>query len=86
MSEKEKKFRQLLKDYGVTKCYIDEWFNFETDEPDGHILVNVDNPELIDSLYLLFVKDPDGLVAENQTLIISYHDFTAFDSNYNLEV
>lgn len=85
MSDKERKFRQLLKEYGVTKCYVSEGFSFEDEEPCGKILVDVNDNDFFMSIYKLFTKDPDGFVGEDQVLWIAYNDFKTRKSNYNLE-
>lgn len=86
MSEKEKKFRSLLKEFGVTKCYVSKGFNFDANEPDGSILVNVNDSKLIMSIYKLFTKDPDGIVGDYQILWVTYSNFVSDKENYDLEV
>ena len=86
MSEKEKKFRSLLKEFGVTKCYVSKGFNFDATEPDGSILVDVNNNKLIMSIYKLFTKDPDGIIGDSQILWVTYSNFVSDKENYDLEV
>ena len=86
MSEKEKKFRSLLKEFGVTKCYVSKGFNFDTNEPDGSILVNVNDSKLIMSVYKLFTKDPNGIIGDSQILCVTYSNFVSDKENYDLEV
>lgn len=85
MSGREKKFRQLLKDNGVTKCYIGDGFSFDDEYPNGIILIDKDNSDLVLSLFKLFTEDIDGFVGEDQSLFIGYNDFEKYyKENYFL--
>ena len=84
--ERELYFREILKKYGVTKCYLDEYFTFENEYPSGTIYLNVVNASLVMELYKLFTKDEDGFVEDNQCLFINDNDFNKIQPNYNLEV
>ena len=56
MSEKEKRFRELLKSYGVTKCYVNEGFDFDSTYAEGEIFVDVDDWRLHLDIYKIFTK------------------------------
>ena len=83
---KEFKFREILKKYGVTKCYLGNGFSFSDDYPNGIIYVNVNNRHLYMELFKLFTKDVDGIVADDQSLLIIYNNFETVEANYIMEV
>lgn len=87
MSDKKKKLREILKKYGVTKCYISPDFDFNADEPNGDIVTNIRSTEMDLEIFKLFTLDPDGLCSDEQSLGVWYNDFIDDDlvSNY-LEV
>ena len=66
----EDKFKRLLKSKGVTKCYISSEFDFTARYPNGTILIDTNNVNLIMSIYRLFTEDSDGIVGDNQYLSI----------------
>lgn len=85
MSDREIKFRNLLKSYGVTKCYIGNGFSFDVQYPDGTIFIDSNDNTLCNELYKLFTEDEDGLLGEEQSLFIGFNDFTKIMPNYPLE-
>lgn len=85
MSDRELKFKQILKSYGVTKCYMGDGFSFDDQYPDGTIFVDVKNNDLYLEMYKLFTEDKDGLIGEEQSLFIGYNNFSKVISNYNIE-
>lgn len=78
------KFREILRRYGVTKCYVNDGFDFEADEPNGMIRVNVNNNDLEMDIYKLYTVDVDGLVSEEQNLGVWYDDFSSLIPNFNI--
>ena len=86
MSDREMKFKQLLKSYGVSKCYIGDGFSFDDEYPNGTIYVDVDDSKLYLEMYKLFTEDDDGLIGEEQSLYIGFNMFTNVKQNYSLEV
>ena len=86
MSDREMKFKQLLKSYGVSKCYIGDGFNFDDEYPNGTIYVDVNDSRLYLEMYKLFTEDEDGLIGEEQSLYIGFNMFTNVKQNYSLEV
>ena len=86
MSDREMKFKQLLKSYGVSKCYIGDGFSFDDEYPNGTIYVDVDDSKLYIEMYKLFTEDEDGLIGEEQSLLITYDNFDDTLSNYSLGV
>ena len=82
MTDRERKFRELLIANGVTKCYISSDFDFTADTPTGEILINVNNDRLILNLYKLFTKDPDGILEEGQILFVLFDTFESKKPNY----
>lgn len=86
MSVREIEFRNILRKYGVTKCYLGNGFSFDDAYPDGIIYVNVDNRHLYMELFKLFTKDVDGIVDDDQSLIIIYNNFENIKANYEMEV
>lgn len=86
MSDREMKFKQLLKSYGVSKCYIGDGFSFDDEYPNGTIYVDVDDSKLYLEMYKLFTEDEDGLIGEEQSLYIGFNMFTNVKQNYSLEV
>lgn len=84
--EREKKFKKLLKDSGVTKCYIDDAsYIFGNDYPSGEICVDINNTSLFMGIYKLFTKDVDGVLDDDQTLFVKFSDFSDVIDNYSLE-
>lgn len=86
MSDREMEFKQLLKSYGVSKCYIGDGFSFDDEYPNGTIYVDVDSNKLYLEMYKLFTEDKDGLIGDEQSLLITYDNFDEVSSNYSLEV
>lgn len=80
----EDKFKRLLKSKGVTKCYISSGFDFTEKYPNGTILINVDDVNLIMSIYKLFTEDPDGIVGDNQHLSVYTDNFEKLEPNYTI--
>ena len=78
----EDKFKRLLKSKGVSKCYISSGFNFNTKYPNGKILIDIDDVNLIMSIYKLFTEDSDGIVGDNQYLSIYSDSFEKVKPNY----
>ena len=86
MVDREMKFKELLKEYGVSKCYIGDGFSFDDEYPNGTIYVDVDSNKLYLEMYKLFTEDKDGLIGDEQSLLITYDNFDEVSSNYSLEV
>lgn len=86
MGDREIKFKQLLKSYGVSKCYIGDGFSFDDEYPNGTIYVDVEDSKLYLEMYKLFTEDEDGLIGEEQSLYIGSNMFTNVKQNYSLEV
>ena len=86
MSDREMKFKQLLKSYGVSKCYIGDGFSFDDEYPNGTIYVDVEDSKLYLEMYKLFTEDEDGLIGEEQSLYIGSNMFTNVKQNYSLGV
>ena len=86
MSEKEKRFREVLKSYGVKKCYVNEDFDFDSTYVEGVIYVDVDDWRLHLDIYKIFTKDPDGILEDGQMLWVSFYEFEDLNPNYDLEV
>ena len=85
MVDREMKFKELLKEYGVSKCYIGDGFNFGDRYPNGTIYINVDDSKLHHEMYKLFTEDEDGIVGDEQMLLITHNDFETTSPNYNLD-
>lgn len=81
---KKEKFRELLKEYGVTKCYVSPGFDFGADSPDGDIFVDVNSYELVMKIYKLFTKDVNGFVEEDQFLGVSFRDPDRLKENFKI--
>jgi hypothetical protein len=68
-------FKNVLKTHRITKCYVSEGFDFESEFPEGEIRVNTDDIDILNELYRLFTED--GYITEEQNLFIwfmgSYH-------------
>ena len=81
MSDRERKFRELLKANGVTKCYVEN-VDFNDIQCDGRILI--DNPDsgFLLELYKLFTNDPDGVLDNDQLILIRYDTFEKYKPNY----
>lgn len=77
---KKEEFRNLLKGYGVTKCYVSPNFDFEADEPNGDIFININETELLNKIFDLFTKD--GYVSEDQMLGVFPSDFRNIKPNF----
>lgn len=78
----EDKFKKLLKSNGVTKCYISSGFDFNAEYPNGTILIDIDDVNLIMNIYKLFTEDSDGIVGDNQYLSVYSDSFEKFKPNY----
>ena len=78
----EDKFKRLLKSKGVTKCYISSGFDFSAKHPNGTILIDINDVNLIMSIYKLFTEDPDGIVGDNQYLSVYADSFEKLEPNY----
>ena len=78
----EDEFKRLLKSNGVTKCYISSGFDFTEKYPNGTILINIDDVNLIMSIYKLFTEDPDGIVGDDQHLSVYADSFEELKPNY----
>lgn len=79
---KEGRLREILNRYGVTMCYVSEGFDFDNEEPNGIIYVDVNNTKLFMDIYKLFTIDTDGLVGEDQSLCVLYSSFKDVKSNF----
>ena len=82
--EKEKRFKEVLKSYGVTKCYVSEDFDFDSTYVEGEILVDVDDCRLHLDIYKIFTKDPDGILEDGQMLWVSFYEFKNRKPNYSI--
>lgn len=78
-------FRNILNKYGVSKCYISPYFDFDVDEPNGTIYLDVDNSDMVMELYKLFTIDPDGLVSDDQSLWIGEYNFVKKKPNFEIK-
>ena len=83
--DKENKFKEILKKYGVTKCNLSSEFSFEDRYPNGDITVNVKNRRLYNEIFILFTSD--GFLAEDQSLGVWYNSFEdeKLKANYDIE-
>ena len=86
MSEKEKRFKEVLKSYGVTKCYVNEGFDFDSTYAEGEIYVDIKDRMLFLDIYKIFTKDPDGILEDGQMLWVAFDRFEDIKPNYSLEV
>lgn len=86
MCERERKFREILKKYGVTKCrvtsgYTDVKYNFDDTETDIIVRVNVNSNQMkVDIIDLLANFESDYGVS------VRYNDFSELLPNYEVEV
>ena len=86
MTDRELKFKELLKSYGVSKCYLGDGFSFDDEYPNGTFYIDVADNKLYLEMYKLFTEDEDGLIGEEQSLFIGFNIFSRIKPNYNLEV
>ena len=78
----EDKFKRLLKSKRVTKCYISSGLDFTARCPNGTILVDTNDVNLIMSIYRLFTEDSDGIIGDNQYLSVYSDSFEKVKPNY----
>jgi hypothetical protein len=65
---KRDRFIEVLKKWGVKKCYVTPGFDFEAERPDGDIRVDVNNMDLFTEIYSVFT--PNGWINEEQALLV----------------
>jgi hypothetical protein len=81
--DKELQFKNVLKSFGVTKCYLSKEFDFNDKYPCGKIYVDVDSNDLDIEIYKLFTDD--GWLDEEQSLLVGVNNFINIEPNYSLE-
>lgn len=79
---KKEKFFEILNKYRVSKCHVSKGFDFEADEPNGDIFVDIKSNDLDMAIYKLYTLDKDGLVSDEQSLWVSYDNFSKILPNY----
>lgn len=86
---RQEQFREILRKYGVTKCYVsgdvstETNFNFEQDGVGGRILVDIKNEALFGDIYHLFEVQDESLL-ENWCLLVWSNDFSSIRPNFQV--
>lgn len=63
------KLKNLMREYGIKKCYYSHGMDLNTERPNGEIyLIGKKNNNLANAAYEIFTED--GVVDENQILLI----------------
>lgn len=83
LTKREKKFRELLRKNGVTKCYVEDVY-FDSIYTRGRILVDNPDKAFILELYNLFSVDGKGTFEDDQLFVyIRYDTFEEYEPNYD---
>ena len=82
MSDRERKFRELLKANGVTKCYVDSTIDFNDIYSQGRIFVDNPDKAFHFDIYALFSDNEDRLLNDDQMIIVRYDSFEDCEPNY----
>ena len=82
---REKKFRELLRKNGVTKCYVED-VHFDSIYTRGRIFVDNPDKAFILKLQNLFSVDGKGTFKDDQFFVtIRYDTFEKYKPNYDFE-